>query len=86
MSQLVENFFSASQDQGGIRSRNNYVTQQYLDYCKKHGYSGLRLYFDTNEALLYQDFRIADTEQINRKKFCVYCGMIDGKWRFWPLE
>lgn len=110
---LIESFFSASQDQSSIRKRNSYVTQQYRDYCKKHGYSGLRLYLDTNEALLYQDFRIVDTEQINRKKFYVYCEkddvrlsqyrflvvltdegwkidkteqMLDGKWRFWPLE
>lgn len=73
--QLVRDFFSASQDRR--QKRSTYVTQQYLDYCKKHGYSGVdlgqRVSFSTDQTPPYQDYRIVDAEQINRKKLYVYC-------------
>ena len=77
--QLVKDFFSASQDRR--QKRSGYVTPQYLEYCKKHGYSGVdlgqKLSFSTDETPPYQDYRIVDAEQISRKKFYIYCEQDD---------
>lgn len=78
-SQLVKDFFSASQD--SRQKRSKYVTQRYLDYCKAHGYNGVdlgqRISFSEDKTPPYQDYQIVDVEQINRKKFYVYCEQDD---------
>ena len=113
--QLVRDFYAASQDNKQCRS--NFVTKQYLDYCKAHGYNGVdlgqKLSFHDSPTPPYQNYRVVDVEQITRKKFYVYsecddmvltqyrCSVVqsedgwkidknerlmEGKWRFWPLD
>lgn len=76
---LVKDFFSASQDRR--QKRSGYVTQQYLDYCRAHGYNGVdpgqRISISENDAAPYQDYHIVDVEQISRKKLYVYCEQDD---------
>lgn len=69
--QLVKNFYAISQDRK--QCRNGFVTQQYLDYCKAHGYNGLDpMSFREPFTPPYQDYRVVDVEQVTRKKFYIY--------------
>lgn len=74
--QLVKDFFAASQDRG--RKRSGYITQRYLDYCRAHGYNGVdqgQKWFavsSDSKALPYEDYQVVDVEQITRRKFYVY--------------
>ena len=72
--QLVEDFYSASQDRR--QPRSHFVTDRYQNYCKTHGYSGVdpweKVSFCSSDTPPYQNFRVVDVEQITRKKFYVY--------------
>ena len=69
--QLVKNFYTASQDRK--QRRSGFVTQGYLDYCKAHGYNGVDpMSFREPFIPPYQDFRVVDVEQVTRKKFYIY--------------
>lgn len=70
---IVKDFFAASQNCKHDRSR--FVTQQYLDYCKAHGYN--RLSRSTVGKPPYQDYQVVDVEQVTCKKIYVYCEQDD---------
>lgn len=72
--ETVRHFYKISQDSRQCRS--NLVTEQYLEYCRAHGYNGVdpsqKVSFCDSSVPPYQGYRVVDVEQITQKKFYVY--------------